>query len=272
MRKRCMYKKNLGGGYRPSVVCSVFWIALMVLASGMVNAQDIDPEADNVLRAMSDYLGSLKAYSMKADIDNEIVNMEGQKLQLSAFAEIVVKRPAQMYISRQGMFADLELIYDGKILTLYAPKQNRYTQIEGTGTTDDAITSYEMTVGLEAPGADLLFSDSYAILTEDLNSGTYLGLAYVGGVECHHLAFRKARVDWQIWVTAGGTPLPMKYIITSKWISGAPQYAVRLRDWNTRPVIASGQFQFKALDGARKVENLTVTETGALVIPEEDAQ
>ncbi len=38
----------------------------------------------------------------------------------------------------------------------------------------------------------------------------------MNGIECHHLAFRAEKVDWQVWVQAGDTPLPMKYLIISK--------------------------------------------------------
>jgi hypothetical protein len=92
-----------------------------------------------------------------------------------------------------------------------------------------------METGLNAPGADLLFSDPYAILSAGIESSVYIGIAYVNGIACHHLAFREAKVDWQLWVQTGDEPFPMKYIITSKWVTGAPQYEVRLREWNPNP-------------------------------------
>ncbi len=58
-------------------------------------------------------------------------------------------------------------------------------------------------------------------------SSGYYGTAYVGGIECHYLSFRSTKVDLQLWVKVGDEPLPMKYVITSKWITGAPQYSVQ---------------------------------------------
>ena len=97
-------------------------------------------------------------------------------------------------------------------------------------------------------------------------SSAYLGTDYVNGVECHNLAFRQAKTDWQLWVRVGDAPLPMKYIITTKWVTGAPQYSVRFRDWNTAPQFEADRFEFSAPEGARKLETIAVNEMGELMI------
>ena len=168
-----------------------------------MSAEGIDPEADKILRSMSTYLGGATVFSANADIDNEIVTQEGQKLQLSSYATIIMERPARFHVQRKGMFADVAFIFDGKTLTLYGKKLNVYAQVEVPGTIDDAIRAVELETGLDAPGADLLFSDPYAVLSSGVESSAYIGTAYVNGVECHHLSFREAKVDWQLWVQAG---------------------------------------------------------------------
>ena len=70
----------------------------------------------------------------------------------------------------------------------------------------------------------------------------------------HPLA--KAKVDWQLWVRTGGEPLPMKYVITSKWVTGAPQYSARFRDWNTKPEIGADRFVFTPPEGVKKLDQL----------------
>ena len=240
------------------------------LAPGPVmSAEGIDPDADSVLKSMSSYLGGIKAFSMNADIDFEVVSRNGQKLQLSSFATAVLKRPEKFHIQRKGMIANLEFIFDGKTLTLYGKNLNVYAQIEAPGTIDDAIRAYELETGIPAPGADLLFDDPYAILSSGVESSAYLGIAYVSGVECHHLAFREEKVDWQLWVKTGDAPLPMKYVITSKWHTAAPQYEIRFRDWNTNPQINDEQFTFSAPEGATRLETIPVNEMGEFIIEED---
>jgi hypothetical protein len=75
-------------------------------------------------------------------------------------------------------------------------------------------------------------------------------------------------VDWQLWVQTGDTPLPMKYVITSKWRTAAPQYEVRLRNWNTQPKIQAKQFAFAVPQGAKKIDTMTADELGELTAEE----
>ena len=235
----------------------------LCLGSGpALSAAGIDPEADKVLRAMSKYLGGLQAFTMNADIDNEIIDTDGQKLTFTNTSRIVVERPGGLYILRQGEFADTEAFFDGKVLTLFVRTSKAYIQFSSPGTIDDAVRTARFDAGLDASGADFLYADPYQGLVTDLKSGTYVGTTWVHGVECHHLAFRTPKVDWQIWVQVGDSPLPMKYLITTKWTTGVPQYSVSFRDWDTKPKIQPGRFKFTAPEGAKRLESVAVDELG----------
>lgn len=244
-------------------------LCAVLLSSALVSgpafsAENIDADADEILKAMSEYLSGLKSFSMDADIDLEILTKEGQKLQLSSYSTAVVERPSKLSITRKGMFADAAFIYDGKTLAVQGKKQNVYAQIEAPGTIDDAILAYEAQTGIAAPGADLLFADAYAVLLRGVNRADYIGTTTIDGIECHHLAFREDDVDWQLWVQTGDTPLPMKYVITSKWQTAAPQFEIRYRNWNTRPTIAADTFVFTAPKGAENLGTFMVDEMGEL--------
>jgi hypothetical protein len=62
-----------------------------------MSAEGIEPDADTILKSMSAYLGGIKAFSMNADIDFEIVAPNGQKLQLSSMATVVMERPTKFH-------------------------------------------------------------------------------------------------------------------------------------------------------------------------------
>lgn len=247
-------------------------MALMIglLSDPALCSQKIDPEADAILKSMSSYLGGLTSFSVKADVDNEIITTSGEKMQFSSSGSIVIKRPDRFFIKRQGMIADVELTFNGKALSFYGKRLNIYSILEGTGTIDDAFYAYEYETGLNAPGADILMADPYAILTPQVLGSSYLGIAYVNGTACHHLFFRQAEVDWQIWVQVGDSPLPLKYSITSKWVTSAPQFSIRFFDWNIQPNIPIDQFDFKVPKGAVKKETIMVNEIGELEITGED--
>jgi len=70
-------------------------------------------------------------------------------------------------------------------------------------------------------------------------------------------------VDWQIWISKGANPLPLKYVITTKWVTGAPQYSLRLSNWKTGGV-DDAQFKFTPPADARKVEQVHADAIGEL--------
>lgn len=254
---------------KPWLLAAVLVLAAGV-AAGPAGAQGgINKDADEILRSMSTFLGGTKAFTVAADISNEIISREGEKLQMNSYATVVFQRPAGFYFSRQGRFADVEVFFDGKQVSLLGKNRNIYVQKEVAGTTDDAFAVITSQIGVDLPGVDLLVADPYAALSPGITSSGYHGTEYVQGVECHHLSFREDDVDWQLWVKTGNEPLPMKYVITTKWLTGAPQYSVQMSNWNLSPVIAADRFKFVAPQGATKLEALAVDEAGELQMPEE---
>jgi len=270
--------RTKGGFLKRRTILAALLVGIALIGIGLttgpvMSAEDIDPDADRILRSMSDYLSGLSAFSATVDIDNEIIDLSGQKLQLSATSSLIVERPGKFFERRQDRLVDRDLIFDGKVLTLYSKRINAYYQIETPGETiDDAIQAMHVKLGLDVPGADLFSADPYFILSDGVVSGHYLGTAIVGGIKCHYLAFRKDEVDLQLWVQTGDTPLPMKYIITTKWMTGAPQYSLRFRDWNTKPEIEAALFEFTIPEGAWKLQTLHINEFGELVLKAKEDQ
>ena len=252
------------GFSRGCAIAAVFAVTCG-LAVSEANAQQIEPEADKILHAMADYVAGLKAFTVNYDTDSEVLDTEGQKLQYSASGSVALERPGKLHVSRKGTFIDAEMTFDGKTISIYGKKLNAYGQLESPGPTiDDAVEEVRAATGFDASGADLFATDPYAVLTEDATKGVHVGIGLVGGVECDHLAFRNPRVDWQIWVRKGEQPLPLKYVITTKWITGAPQYTLRLSDWNVAPEIDPAQFTFTAPEGAKKLEGISADAIGEL--------
>ena len=107
---------------------------------------------------------------------------------------------------------------------------------------------------IEAPGADLLLSNPYEALTMDVLDAKHIGRGVIDGIECEHLAFRYQDTDAQLWVETGPRPIPRKYVITSKAVTGGPQYTLRIKDWKTDEQLSADAFTFKQPAGARKVE------------------
>lgn len=253
-----------GSGWRWSAAAVA--IGLTFLTSPASAQAKIDADADSILVGMTTYLKSLKSLSAAYDADQEIVDRQGQKLQFSASGKMAVSRGDGFLMTRQGPFADTQVSFDGKLISLYGKNLNVYAQIESPGPTiDEAVEEFRMSTGLDAPGADLLATDPYSVLTEGTTAGSLVGTAYIGGVECDHLAFRGDIVDWQIWISRGEKKLPMKYVITTKWVTGAPQYSLRLSDWSTDAVDAK-TFAFVPPADAKKIERIDADQIGDITL------
>ena len=83
-----------------------------VAAVPAMSAESIDPEADRILKSMSSYLASTKAFSMNAEVALEVVMRDGQKLQLMSSETLVVQRPSRFRIQVKVMVADAEYVFD----------------------------------------------------------------------------------------------------------------------------------------------------------------
>jgi hypothetical protein len=224
-------------------------IAILSLAATQ-GARADDP--GKILKGMSDYLAGQKSLSAKFDSDIEVITPELQKIQFTSSGEMKMNRPDKLRIRRTGGYADVELVYDGKMVSLYGNNAKSYVQADLAGTVDQMIDTVQARSGAGLPGADLLLSNSYDQLMANVTEGKHIGQGVVDGVECEHLAFRGPETDWQIWIEPGAKPMPRKYVITSKTLAGAPQYTLKIRDWKT-DANADADFAFKPPADATKV-------------------
>jgi hypothetical protein len=207
-----------------------------------------------MLKAMSDFLAAQKTLSVAFDTVFEIVTPTDQKLGLASSGTATLSRPDKIRVARSGGFADFEILYDGKTLTFLGKNANLFTRIAAPGTVDQLINILQDKYNRPLPGADLLMSNSYDELMQDVYDSKDLGSGVVNGVECDAIAFRKADVDWQVWIAQGEHPYPCRLVVTSKLAKSDPQYTIQFRDWRFGADVAADDFSFKNASAAKPVE------------------
>jgi hypothetical protein len=239
-----------------NAVCSQSAVALslIVVLGTSVTVRADEADAKILLKAMSDYLAEQQTLSFEYDAILEVVTQDEQKLALASSGTIVLKRPDKIHVSRAGGFADVEMSFDGKTLTVMGKNLNAYAQTDVPGTIDHLVDELRVKHNRPLPAADLLLTNSYDALMLDVVDVKDLGSGVVGGVECDYLAFRTAEVDWQIWIAQGEHPYPCRFAITSKSILNGPQYSIQIRDWKTGEEVAAADYSFKNRTNADKVE------------------
>jgi hypothetical protein len=203
---------------------------------------------------------SQKAFSLTYDSDIEVVTTDLQKIQFTGSGQVQAIRPDKLHATRTGGYKDIEFVFDGKTLSFSSKDSKTFAQLDAPGSIDQVIDLLRDKYAVTAPGADLLFSNPFDVLTENVIDAKHIGLGVIDGVECEHLAFRTPETDWQIWIERGARPIPRKFVITSKTVTAAPQYTLRIKEW--RSEAAAGDFAFKPPQGAKKVafETLKIDE------------
>jgi hypothetical protein len=215
---------------------------------------EVEPQADAVLRAMSDYLANQRIFSFSTDSSTDVVLSDGRKIELTATSEMVVDRETGMRVDRQGPLGNTLFVYDGAKVSILSEREGVYLSLPVSGGLDAAIDEVRSTLGTEvAGGADLLYSNAYDGLMLNVASGHYMGKAVVSGVLTDHLSYRAEDIDWQLWVRSEGDPVPVKYVITSKWVTAAPQFSVEISDFKILTETSADTFVFTPSAGAREI-------------------
>ena len=240
---------NFSGRSIPALTLSLM-LGLGLATSAIAD----DIFAKGRVQAMSEYLAAQEALSFSYDATLDVVTPEDQKLAVASSGTVALKRPDKLQATRSAGFADVEMSFDGKTLTILGKNQNKYTQVEIPGSIAHLVDVMRDKHGRPLPAADLLLSNSYDLLMEGVEDIKDLGSGVIGGVECDSLAFRSKDVDWQIWIAHGDKPYPCRYVITSKRVPNGPSYSIQLKDWKTGKEVAASDFEFKNTSKASKVD------------------
>ena len=216
-------------------------------------ANAVDAASIQALKDMGAFLQTLKRFRASTEATGERVLADGQKLQHVATAELDVDRPNKLRAVIRNARSQREIIYDGKTVTLFTPAQKYYSTVEFTGTIGDLIAKLEERYAVEMPMSDLFLFGTPAAPLDKIESAMNAGQDFIDDDLCDHYAFRQGKIDWQIWITTGGKPLPRKVVITNRADEARPQ-SVSLIDWNLKPKFKDAVFKFTPPKGATKIE------------------
>jgi hypothetical protein len=77
-------------------------------------------------------------------------------------------------------------------------------------------------------------------------------------------------VNWQLWMTTGDKPLPLRYVVITKWFTGSAKCMLQLRKFNAVPQTDAARFIFVRSQDAQELDpaSVTVNATGDMPIRE----
>ncbi len=236
----------------------VLLVALVMLGltgwSPGVHAQaSIDPQAEKILRRMTDYLGKLKQFSLNTQVTLEDLLESGHRIDLDVSASVVISRPNKLRAERRGDVIEQTFYYDGKTLTLHSGSQKVYATEPAPATIEELLDYARDSLGLIIPASDLVYRNAFQLLVQDVTFATVIGKTVIGGVKCDHLLFSRPGVDFQVWVAEGGQPLPYKYVVTDRVTPAPISITTVMSNWNVAPGVADARFKFVAPKGSKSI-------------------
>lgn len=212
----------------------------------------IDSKAVNALRTMGAYLRTLKSFGVEVKGAKDDVMSDGQKILISGTVNYLVRTPDRMRAEINTDRKQRTIYYNGKTMTLYAPRMHYYATVNAPPTVMQMLDTVRAKYGVELPIADLFLWGTPRDGVSDLTQARYIGPSSVDGIQTDQYAFRQEGTDWQIWIEQGSRPLPRRLVITSVDKPEAPQYFATMM-WNLTANTDDANFNFVAPNDAKQI-------------------
>jgi hypothetical protein len=212
----------------------------------------LEQDALAALDRMGAFLSSLQEFAVRAETTKEEVLESGQKLQFAKSVDLWVKRPNALRADVNSDRQRRQFFYDGKTFALYSPRLGYYASVAAPPTIGELVGVLQERYGVEMPLVDLFHFGTDPHLKEAIRSAIDVGPATIGGADTEHYAYRQLDVDWQIWIEHGETPLPRKFVITTREEPSEPQF-VAVLTWNLTPNLHPKSFTFVPPADAKRI-------------------
>jgi hypothetical protein len=221
-----------------------------------------------IVQRMSDKLASANTLSLTSHEHREIVARDGQKRTVQRTREVIMKRPNRLYSNYTGD-QPATTWYDGKYVTVAMHAEKVYGQLRSPDTLDATLDTLSERYGIVFPIGDLLYTRPEKLLLPDDAKGGYVDTQRIDGTDCDHVSFTTPGVDWELWVTTGGDPLPKRIKVTNKKQKGAPVFDITFANWNLAASASDDLFKPKV---PQDYEGIAILQRAAAVSKDEPGQ
>ena len=211
-------------------------------------------EVKGLLKQSADFLAAQPRFGFRAHVGYDVVQLNGQKLEFGATRKTTVRRPDRLRIDVTQRDGDqMALFFNGEQIAIDLPEEKAYVAVKKPGTLDAALGYLVDDLDTPAPLHEFVSSNFFTDVEDKILSGFYVEEAAVGKRRCHHLAFRTAEIDVQIWIEDGERPLPCRLVISHKREEGGPQFWAQFHDWDLSPKTPDSLFEYTPPEGAERL-------------------
>ena len=215
-------------------------------------AGTVDSKAVSALRTMGAYLRTMKSFGVEVKGAKDEVMNDGQKILIAGTVSYLVRSPDRFRAEINTDRKQRTIYYNGKTITLYAPRMKYYATVAAPPTVDQMLDTVRAKDGVEPPIADLFLWGTPRDGVKDLTQARYVGPSTVDGIQTDQYAFRQPGTDWQIWIERGSRPLPRRLVITSTDKPSSRQYYATMM-WDLMAHTDDANFAFVPPTGVNKI-------------------
>ena len=242
-----------------ALVVQLAWLSPLHAAAA--TAADSAPETESEayagqrLQEMASWLAGLEEYAVTMRAGYDVLQDSGQMIEFAELRKISLKRPDKARIEQQASdgVRDL-LVFDGNDITILDASSNVFAQAPAPGANlDDAIHYLLDSLGLRLPLAPMLMTSFPETLRQHVVEVDLVEATDLLGPTTDHIAARTQEVDFQIWVTQGDEPWPLRIVINYRLLPGSPQFWANLSEWSRSPAFNSQTFLFEQPAGATRI-------------------
>ena len=222
-----------------------------------VDNPGVSKEAWDIFTRMTEFISGAQSYTIVAHTGSEVVQRNGQRLELGSYITAALKRPSQANVrfeTRNG--SDATVILDGKTISMFSTNENMfvYDTARQPGDIDTSFDYLTGVLGTNDQLRDFFSIDLTATMAGLVKSGYYLGESKIAGVLCDNLALRSENQDIQLWIAKGSNPAPCRIVVTYKKVEGQPQFWAQFVEWDFSPEFSESMFKFSPPEDAERVD------------------
>lgn len=242
-------------------------LTIALLAASLLPAAAAEPNADQLLRAMSAKLAAAKSFTFEATRELDPALLADHAVPGKAKIAVSVQRPNKLAARATSREGARRFIFNGRTLTVADEKNGFHATVPMRTTIDGLVDALDAVYGFTPPLAEFALSNPYADIRRHAHTVTYLGLAKtggflgMGGIECHRLGLKGKLADAELLIGVGDQ-LPRKLVATFHQ-AGHPQLRIGFSAWNLAAPVTAVDFTYTPPQGAQKIEMWTTAKMKA---------
>lgn len=205
------------------------------------------------LMEMANYLAGVESFSVTIIAGYDAVQEDGQKIEFLESREVMLARPDRLRIEEKSADGRGQLLlFDGSKLTISDGAAGVYAQADQPGSVDDTLVYFVRDLKMRLPLIAMFTTRFPEELERVIRIIDYVEMTDALTEPTHQLAGRTDVVDFQVWITDGDKPLPLRIVLTYP-DPGQPQYRAEFSEWNMPLRTRNKTFAFKVPSDAVQI-------------------